>query len=107
MTNNNKETRRLRGKALQERNAAYLRRNPLCKRCLTGKCAHRNDGKECCRAAEQVDHIVPLFKGGQESKRADHPNLQGLCDACHEIKTREDLGHKHKPTIGLDGYPIS
>lgn len=39
-----------------------------------------------CRRAEstQVDHIVPLTRGGA---RLDPDNLQGLCAVCHSRKT--------------------
>ena len=35
----------------------------------------------------QVDHIVPLFAGGNNDKT----NLQVLCHHCHQIKTQEDF----------------
>ena len=46
----------------------------------------------CCRACglvwqpslDQVDHVVELEDGGTN----DDDNLQLLCDACHEAKTR-------------------
>ena len=38
-------------------------------------------------AAEEVDHIVPLREGGDNSR----DNLQALCKSCHSRKTaRED-----------------
>lgn len=40
----------------------------------------------CWAPAEEVDHIVPLARGGDSSR----PNLQALCRACHEGKTRKD-----------------
>lgn len=36
----------------------------------------------------QVDHIVPLFKGGTD----EDANLQEICRACHSLKTAIDLG---------------
>lgn len=55
------------------------------------------------KASAQVDHIVPLCKGGTDVR----DNLQGICDECHDIKTSSDLGIKPPQNkIGLDGYPI-
>lgn len=47
-----------------------LRREPLCRRCGAG--------------ASQVDHILPIRKGG---RRLDSLNLQALCAHCHSQKT--------------------
>ena len=53
-------------------------------------------------AANQVDHIIPKVKGG-----SDEPdNLQSICDPCHRDKSARDKGHRVKPTIGLDGWPV-
>lgn len=62
---------------------------PVCRVCLR-------------RPAVQVDHIIPLCKGGTDSR----DNLQGICIECHDTKTRKDLGLKEAKKIGLDGYPI-
>ena len=42
----------------------------------------------CARAgrvtlAAEVDHVVPKFEGGTD----DLGNLQGICRACHKLKT--------------------
>lgn len=37
---------------------------------------------------DQIDHIVPLYKGGGNNDA----NLQPLCNECHSIKTNEDRG---------------
>jgi 5-methylcytosine-specific restriction protein A len=53
-------------------------------------------------AAQEVDHVIPLFKGGPDKWE----NLQSLCKACHIDKTCEDLGQNRKPQIGFDGWPV-
>ena len=40
-------------------------------------------------AGEEVDHIVPLSRGGAKQ---DPANLQHLCAACHDQKTRQQQG---------------
>lgn len=54
------------------------------------------------KASRQVDHIIPLSKGGTDTR----DNLQGVCDDCHDEKTAKDLNIKSSNKIGLDGYPI-
>ncbi|CRH01088.1 LOW QUALITY PROTEIN: DNA helicase, putative [Plasmodium relictum] len=39
----------------------------------------------------QVDHILPVFKGGGE---ASFDNLQTLCTFCHQKKTKNDVKNK-------------
>ena len=41
----------------------------------------------CGREAQCVDHIRPLFAGGD---RLDTTNLQSLCTSCNAIKSRDD-----------------
>lgn len=55
----------------------------------------------CITVATEVDHIVPLHKGGADKWH----NLQGLCHDCHEDKTRADMGHRDKPITAADGWP--
>jgi 5-methylcytosine-specific restriction enzyme A len=64
-------------------------------------CVHCQ-AKGLTKQAEELDHIIPLFKGG--SNEAE--NLQGLCKECHLKKTCEDLGINYKPEIGIDGWPV-
>jgi 5-methylcytosine-specific restriction enzyme A len=52
--------------------------------------------------ANQVDHIIPKAKHGTD----DPDNLQSICARCHLDKSATDKGHRVKPTIGLDGYPV-
>lgn len=63
--------------------------------------------QECKRngriaAGNHVDHIVAKAKGGMD----DASNLQTLCLTCHEAKTARDKGHRVKPVIGPDGWPL-
>lgn len=67
-------TKRVTGRRLQAMRAALFADNPLC--------------VECARLglvtlATQRDHIKPLGEGGAD----DSSNVQGLCDACHEVKS--------------------
>ncbi|MCY4120927.1 MAG: HNH endonuclease signature motif containing protein [Acidobacteria bacterium] len=41
----------------------------------------------CGRAVHEVDHVVPLSKGGA---LMDRSNLQGLSRQCHARKTKRD-----------------
>lgn len=50
------------------------------KRAAGGKCAL------CPMPGAEVDHITPLSRGGTD----DLGNMQLLCSACHEKKTREE-----------------
>ena len=52
--------------------------------------------------AVEIDHEVPLAKGG-----ADGPaKLRPLCRDSHFNATRQQCGRRAKPRIGLDGWPI-
>jgi len=66
---------------------------PLCVKCQS---------KGRITAATEVDHIVPLHKGGTD----DLDNLQSLCHDCHAEKTATEQGKRRKPEIGLDGWPV-
>lgn len=55
----------------------WFRANPLCVSC---------ESNGLIVAAEELDHIVPLFKGGAD----DESNYQSLCVPCHKEKTRRD-----------------
>ena len=70
----------------------YLERNGF--RCVA----------EGCAAVEhpQLDHIVPLSRGGVNSLE----NVQPLCGECHRAKTATDFGHHHGPlTVTIVGQP--
>jgi 5-methylcytosine-specific restriction enzyme A len=84
---------RISGRALQALRNRILSDEPLCRSCT---------GKGRVTAATEIDHIIPLSKGGTY----DDDNLQPLCTECHKVKTASDTGRTIKPRIGLDGYPI-
>lgn len=56
---------------------AVLNKNPLCVEC-------QKQGR--IKAAEEIDHIVPLWADGKD----ELSNLQGLCKPCHKAKTAEE-----------------
>jgi 5-methylcytosine-specific restriction protein A len=84
---------RKRGRALQAERADWFRLRPLCVKCA-------REGR--MRKAKELDHIIPLFKGGKDVAS----NKQGLCIPCHAEKTALDQAHKPKVRYGTDGYPI-
>ena len=88
-----KKIARLRGRPLQRRNKRFLQENPLCVMC---------EAEGRVSVAEEVDHIIPLFKGGAD----EIGNLEGLCLACHATKTVKDMGY-YKGGCDVDGYPLS
>ena len=87
---------RMRGRKLQARRLRVWTASPCCAVC--GRITAYPHGFE-------LDHKVPLFKGGEDTE----DNCQVLCkgvNSCHEKKTADDLGYMHKQTIGLDGWPV-
>lgn len=64
-------------------------------------CAHCRDIDQV-REWEELDHIIPLHKGGTD----DLDNLQGLCVDHHAAKTRADMGHKASGACDVMGHPI-
>jgi 5-methylcytosine-specific restriction protein A len=68
--------------------AQVLAEEPFCRVCLA-------EGKRV--QASEVDHIVPLAAGGDNSRG----NQQGLCKPCHEVKSqRERSEARHGPGGG-------
>jgi len=63
------------------------------------------DGGVCqlCQrcVATQVDHIIPLFKGGSDSDE----NKQCICDQCHNRKTITERGGKFNAGVDVNGIP--
>lgn len=72
---------------------AFLAKHPLCAKCMQ---------RGVPTPGTQVDHIVPLHKGGTDTAS----NKQSLCDACHKVKTAEDLGKARYAGCDANGDPI-
>ena len=56
---------------------AKIRQSPKCQLRYTG----------CTLWAVEVDHVVPLFDGGDPW---NWDNLQSVCHECHVVKTTEE-----------------
>ena len=52
-------------------------------------------------AGDEVDHIVPLSRGGAEQ---DPVNLQHLCVPCHKAKTRREQGGDQSTAAPAHGH---
>jgi len=84
---------RIRGRALQAMRARLFKENPLCVMCAKA-------GR--VTVATELDHIVALVNGGQN----EDANLQGLCKACHDDKTRADLGYLQLARFDAGGHVV-
>lgn len=85
-------TPRLRGRAGVKRRHRWLSLHPLCCDC---------EAEGFVTLGQEVDHVVPLWKGGQD----DESNFATRCKDHHAAKTAKDMGFKPKPRIGVDGWP--
>jgi 5-methylcytosine-specific restriction protein A len=70
-------TKRVTGRKLQAMREALFTRQPLCVICQA-------QGR--VRLATQRDHTIPLAEGGAD----DDSNVQGLCEPCHDAKSRAE-----------------
>lgn len=86
--------KRLRGEAGMRRRELFMQQYPLCVGCM-------KEGR--VTAGEEVDHIIPLAKGGPDS----WGNLQMLCADCHSKKTADDFGYAPKLGCDEDGIPLA
>ena len=87
-------TERLRGRRAVEQRRRWLAAEPTCRDCRQ---LHNR-----VHVAEVIDHVVPLAKGGTDSDA----NIRPLCRPCHDTRTREQFGHKERPTFGVDGWKL-
>ena len=72
--------RRIYGARHAKWRARVLAADPICHYPLP-------DGKRCKRWATVADHVQPISEGGA---RFDVANGQGLCGACHNLKTAQE-----------------
>ena len=73
------QVKRMTGNPLREARKRLFRTDPLCVMCAT-------QTPPRVTLATQRDHIVPLQEGGLDVPE----NTQGLCDDCHEIKSKAE-----------------
>ena len=68
----------------------YREANPICEACIR---AQKQGSKRAgmINLATSVDHIVPLFLGGDPY---DWNNLQSLCDYHHALKSQREREQK-------------
>jgi 5-methylcytosine-specific restriction protein A len=76
------ETQRMRGRAAVDRRARWLSLHPLCVEC-------EKAGR--VKVGEVVDHITPLWKGGQDDYET---NGQTLCHEHHDAKSLIEAGER-------------
>ena len=84
---------RQRGRKAVATRLRLLYSEPLCRHC---------NAKGITRLATQVDHIIALVNGGEDTDE----NKQPICADCHKVKTAIDMGYRPRITVGLDGWPV-
>ena len=62
----------------QKTRKVVLAQEPVCRMCRNA-------------VASMVDHITPIRDGGE---RLAYENLQPLCNACHVVKTKQDMRNR-------------
>jgi len=83
---------RLTGSRAVKRRARWLREHSLCVHC-------KKQGYLV--AAEEVDHVVPIHKGGKD----DESNFQSLCKRHHANKSIKERGWIRRAGCNADGVP--
>jgi 5-methylcytosine-specific restriction protein A len=72
------------------RNAEYKRNRQQCMRLANWRCQIQMEG--CAGAASQVDHIVPVSRGGTH----ELTNLRAACRSCHaKVTAQQGGGWRH------------
>jgi 5-methylcytosine-specific restriction protein A len=86
--------RRIRGRRGVAIRTAIKRREPLCVKCKQ---------RGIVEVATEVDHIIPLDKGGGN----EASNMMPLCHQCHVEKSARDQGRRprHRP-CDINGMPL-
>jgi 5-methylcytosine-specific restriction endonuclease McrA len=74
-------TERTRGGKWSRMRAKWLREHPLCCMC---------QAEGYVTAADEVDHVVPLWEGGKD----DPSNFQSLCRPHHKAKSAEEAARR-------------
>lgn len=72
----------------------YRVANPICEQCLHEASERASKRAGMVNLATSVDHIKPLFAGGEPY---DWSNLQSLCDYHHALKSQREREQKNKP----------
>ncbi|MGJ7490225.1 HNH endonuclease [Variovorax sp. ZT4R33] len=91
---------RMRGRKLQERRFRLWKKAKGCCALCSSLTAYPE--------GFQLDHKVPLFKGGEDAD----DNCQVLCVTvkgkvgCHDRKTADDMRQRLHVAIGEDGWPV-
>lgn len=91
------EMERITGRRLQARRLRIWSRNPHC-----AMCGELTDLGQGTARPFELDHIVALVNGGQDTE----DNLQVLCVGCHEDKTRRDLGYAKRAQFDASGRVV-
>lgn len=69
----------------------YREANPICEACIRASKEGDQSRDGMINLATSVDHIVPLFAGGEPY---DWDNLQSLCDYHHSMKSQREREQK-------------
>ena len=80
-------------RAWRRKSAAQLKREPLCRDCLS---------RGLVTPAKHADHIEPHQGDAELFWNGD---LQSLCVECHSVKTAREQGKTARRSVAIDGTP--